>query len=171
MLLCLDLATMIGWCKGDGTRFPMYGSHKLPSTGDDIGAFLSAYHSWLIEQLNGVDRIVFEAPIIKNFDNGHTVTKLHSLAGHTEFVANRKGIVCRKAQPLSIKKSFLGHVKRFPKGTKAAERKAPMIQRAIDLGFKPENSDEADAIAIFLHVLTRKEGQLAANGLVSSWVK
>lgn len=168
MLLALDLATCVGWCKGDGTRIPMYGSLRLPSTGDNVGQFLSAWRKELIELLQGTTKVIFEAPILPKTTSMKTVTKLHSMAGLTELACYNMQIPCFSVQPMSVKKNWLGKVPNT-RGMKPHEKKAPMIQRAKDLGFDPQDSDTADAIAIWFFLMTKKKGPEACEAFEKGW--
>jgi crossover junction endodeoxyribonuclease RuvC len=160
MILALDLATKTGWCKGDGLSRPQSGVIRLPSTGDDIGAFLSAWWDQAPALFEGVTLAVFEAPLLPRTTSFKTVTKLHSLAGLTELLCLQRQIPVRSAHNGVVKKHFTGQGR--------AEKPA-MIARAKMLGFSPKDDNEADAIAIWFFVATKKGGPLDHYALTDTW--
>jgi hypothetical protein len=147
-LLTLDLATNCGWTCGlaedEGFRS---GAEKFPSTGEDIGAFLYAFERWLMGALDGVERVVFESPILPRSTSLATCRKLYGLAGMAELACHKRRIDCMEVSNATVK-AFMGTSK-----TKAGEAKKAMI-RAVELhGYCPNSHDEADAIAIRLYTL------------------
>lgn len=178
----LDLATITGFCVGDETRVEEHGSFRLPSTGSDIGAFLHAYRQWLVFGVNRwkPNEIVFESPILPGTTNLHTCRKLYGLTGFTELIARDHAIPCREANLTDIRGHFIG-VPRAPKHVKcgpackrkrcghckAARRKwikETTITACRNLGFRPDDDNDADALAGFSFVLsTRVRGFVLAG--------
>lgn len=178
MILALDLATNLGACWGVASARPTLGHHRLPSTGDDVGAFLCAYEDWLREKIDEVQAvtIIFEAPVLprakwnaetKKVEGGValiTTRKLQGLAGVTEMVANREGMPCREAQPAEVKKALTG---------KGNAKKPEMVRAARRLGFDPHTyrqdgddaSDEADALGVWLSWVNVSHPEQAAAWL------
>lgn len=143
-LLTLDLATHIGWTRGrPDDRYFDFGTHGLPKTGDDIGAFLSAYQDWLSDILPNVELCVFEAPILPPKTRIETLRKLYGLAGHTEVVCRYAGVKCMEVNLMQVR-AFIG-----------AHGKAGVIEAIRRYGFDPADDDQADAIAVRLYVLHR----------------
>jgi hypothetical protein len=46
MILALDLATSTGFAHGDGASRPVVSTVRMPSTGQDVGEFLSFFRRW-----------------------------------------------------------------------------------------------------------------------------
>lgn len=166
-LLVLDLATHLGFCFGDEAGVIEHGSHILPSTGPDIGAFLHAYAGWLGEKLMSwpIEKIVFEMPILGTGANLATLRKLYSLCGLTELIAKTQGLPCGEANLTDIRRHFIG-VCRAPKetlcspgcsrkkcgrcsGARRAWLKHTTIAACRRLGFSPSDDNDADALALF----------------------
>lgn len=166
MILALDLATNVGACFGVGVSVPNLTSTRLPSTGEDVGAFLVAHEDWfrgLIAEVQPT-RVLFEAPVLprakfnkfKNRVEGGvsliTSRKLQGLAGMTEVVCTRLGLPCHEVQPAEAKQALAG---------KGNAKKWEMVAGARLLGLDPktyivdgeEASDEADASGVWLHGL------------------
>lgn len=156
-ILALDLATSTGFCKGDGTRLPQSGCIKLPKTGDEVGRFLSAYKSQLVELTQGVDLVVFESPILPASTSFKTIRKLQSLAGITELYCFRQGLKCYEVANSKWKKNLLGEVK-IPRSLKPVEKKQIIFDKIKSLKFQPENFDEADAIGVWIYAITKGKG-------------
>jgi hypothetical protein len=110
MLLALDLATNLGECWGDGRNLPSLGHFRLPSTGPDVGQFLSEYRKWFMGRLDAVapTLIAFEAPILAKVTNISTTRKLQGLAGLTEMLCHEEGLPCREASTSAVKKALTG---------------------------------------------------------------
>lgn len=161
IVLALDLATRTGWAKGaaDGGR-PRSGVIRLPSTGDDVGAFLAAWEPHCDALLKGVDLAVFEAPLLPRTTSFKTVTKLHSLAGLTELQCRKAGVRVRSVQNNRVKKAWTGA---------GRAEKSAMVARAKQLGFSPADDNEADAIAIWFYAATSGGGMLDQAALMAGW--
>lgn len=154
-LAVLDLATHLGFCFGTEAGVVEHGSHRLPSTGSDIGTFLGSYRGWLAGFLKRTQaqEVVFEMPILPNRGNLHTLRKLYSLAGLTELIAADAGCNCGEANLFDIRGHFVGArtAPREIKGT--AQRREWWKERTISearrRGFRPADDNAADAIALF----------------------
>jgi hypothetical protein len=152
--LTLDLASRVGWsCGPIPTRLFDFGSHQLPKTGTDIGAFIFEYDAWLQTMLDDVYYIVFEQPIMPAITQIATLRKLYGLASHTEFVATTRGIKCREA-PVQKVKSFMG-VKRT-----GDQGKRDMVDAVARYGYEAEDHDAADAIGIRLFTISVERPEL-----------
>ena len=161
MLLCLDLATLTGFCHGAGDtgELPTIGSYRLPSTGDDLGRFLRTYRTWLTELLAGVEPelVVYESPVLHNSTSLITVRKLNGLCGVTELVVGdlnadyrRQGVAeieLAEVSPTSVKKALTGN---------GRAEKADMIAAARLYGLNPACSDEADAFGVWLYAVRKR---------------
>ncbi|MCO8017520.1 crossover junction endodeoxyribonuclease RuvC [Brevundimonas diminuta] len=143
MIMALDLATQTGLCIGAPDARPALSHFRLPSTGTDVGLFLSAWEDWLRPQVRevGPSLIVFEAPILAGQTQIATTRKLQGMAGVTEMVAHRAGIECAEVATSQVKKALTGNGR--------AEKPA-MMAACRAYGFDPKTSDEADAFGIWL---------------------
>lgn len=160
-ILCLDLATSLGWACGGPDRPISHGVIKLPKTGEDIGRFLAAYREWLghaIEEMAPTE-IIFEAPILLGLTSITTLRKLYSLAGVTELVAFDYELPVREANLTDIRKHFIG-VTRAPKEIVKERRRQWMKDRIVGecrgRGFDVAGDDDADAIAILSYGISLK---------------
>lgn len=167
-VLALDLATHLGWCVGDHDQGdPTSGHFKLPSTGEDVGAFIDAYDRWLVPMLSEHQPalVTFENPIVQGSGKTtlSTTMKLVGLAVHTEFRC-RRFTWKRDRPPIEVanvnvgswKVSFCGGAK-FSKETKPY----PPIKRCHELGWSwIKNDNEADARGIWCHTI----GSMGTNG-------
>jgi len=163
ILVALDLATNVGACWGAPDRLPTLLHHRLPSTGDDVGAFLAAFEDWFVELLDAArpDEVCFEAPVLprakfnrqtKKVEGGVsliTTRKLQGLAGEVERICFRRQLVCTEAQPAEVKKALTG---------KGNATKGEMVRACRAFGLSPftyvrdgeEASDEADGFGVWL---------------------
>lgn len=147
-VLALDLATQTGWASRNDNGSITFGSFRLPKTGDNVGAYLSAFHHWLIEIVDLFDKpsltVVFEAPILPKTTGIKVVRKLQGLAGHTEFICDQMGVKsCMEVNNKSVRKHFIGNG-----GAKRDDAKRMTIEQCTKRGFRPQNDDEADALAV-----------------------
>lgn len=147
--LTLDLATNLGWTCGPipDPKFS-FGSHRLPSTGEDIGAFIYEYDTWLNNKIKSAEvyYVVFESPILHGLTNIATLRKLYGLASHTEFVCAKMQIKCREANQSKVK-AFMG-----VRGKGDAVKRA-MVASVATYGYQVDNHDIADAIGVRLFTI------------------
>lgn len=139
----LDLATMTGECWGPPDAVPTLGHNRLPSTGPDVGKFLSEFRKWFVARLDVVcpDLVSFEAPILHKVTQIATTRKLQGLAGVTEMICHEEGIACFEATTSEVKKQLAGH---------GRAEKEEMIAAARRYGLSPSDDNEADAFGIWL---------------------
>jgi len=151
-IISLDLATRVGVCEGIPGGVPRLSSITLPSTGDDVGEFLCAYHEWLISLLAFRPKLVsFEVPVLGGAKmNVKTVEKLIGLSNHTQFVCRMKGI---EYGAIGIQKN-----KQFLTGNARAQ-KDDMIAAARRYGMDPKCHDEADAFALWAYTVNLRARQ------------
>ncbi|GLK86661.1 hypothetical protein [Ancylobacter defluvii] len=166
-VLALDLSTNTGWAAGDPAGTPRFGTHTLPSTGDDVGRYLAKHREWLTAfiQVERPQFVVYEAPILPAQTTKATAIKLMSLAGLTELICRDLEVRCFEAHLQSIKKFLAGS---------GRATKPDMIAAARRYGFDVRNDNEADAIGIWGHAVMHRfpgrctlfsMGQLGAGGL------
>jgi Holliday junction resolvasome RuvABC endonuclease subunit len=141
VLMGFDNASRVGWCAGDASRLPAFGSFQLPVTGKDVGTYLleaRAFYRILLDRFRpGV--CVYEAPV--RVENQALQVKLHGLPGILEMECVERGIPVVMAYPATLKKALAGH---------GGAKKPAMMLAARRLGLAVENHDEADAVAAWL---------------------
>ena len=141
VVLGFDNASRVGWCAGDASRLPAFGSFQLPVTGKDVGTYLleaRAFYRILLDRFRpGV--VVYEAPV--RVENAALQVKLHGLPGILEMECVERGIRVAMAYPATLKKALAGH---------GQAKKPAMIVAARRLGVDVQNHDEADAVAAWL---------------------
>lgn len=139
----LDLSSNTGWACGYPDGEPLFGTWRLPSTGEDVGRFAAAFDVCLNDfiAVESPDLLGFEAPILSAGKTSiDTARKLMGLAWHTEFVCRRRGIPCREGNLMTIKKFFAGS---------GHASKDDMVRRAYQLGWKVKNDNEADSLGLW----------------------
>lgn len=165
MILALDLGTSTGFAYGVGDSLPHVGNVRMPTTGDDVGAFLAFFRDWFVPTARRLEPrlVAFEAPIlpmpkvsidwskrppkpkIEMQTNIMTTRKLQSLAGVLELMCADLKIPCFEVQLNTAKKELTGH---------GHAEKADMLRVAraqgLDLSTGREAFDEADAFAAWL---------------------
>lgn len=162
-LLSLDLATNLGWAFGDTEAGdPVSGTHRLPKTGEDVGAFLAAYHLWLVDRFREFepDVVVFEAPVpAGGATNMATILKLWGLCSHTEFVCAMKRtpaggkIAYRQVNVSEWKKGFVGWGGFSKPKTKAALAEYPVMIACRQRKLYPADDNEADALGLWCYAM------------------
>jgi hypothetical protein len=157
MLLTLDLATRVGWTYGapGDTRFA-YGTHILPSTGEDVGSFLWAFEAWFSEATRDVAGsdllVVFESPIMPKETSLATARKLYGLAGMAQYLCKRQNHACLEVPAASCRRMLGVRTYRSPHLPKYTVKQA-VIDAVRRWGYEPGDDDQADAIALRLFVI------------------
>lgn len=173
-IMCLDLASTFGFAIGDAAGVQAHGSFALPSTGANYGLFLKHYRRWLeaaIEKYQPKE-ICYESPILSPTTSIHTLRKLYSMGPRTEEIAQEHGLITSEANLTHIRVHFVGHA-RAPKtvvckagcrakqcGRCRAERrkwiKDTTITTCRRAGLRPEDDNDADALALFSFVMSTR---------------
>lgn len=143
MLLALDLATRVGFCRGRGDSLPVVGSYALDAQPHEIGAFLSEFELWLASVLTDAEPeiVIFESPAPAGFNSLASIRKTLGLAGLTEMVCFRRNIEVREVAPATVKKALTGS---------GRAKKPEMMAAARAFGIDPQFHDEADAFGVWL---------------------
>ncbi len=164
-ILALDTASATGWCYGD-TAEPNasleYGTQKFKVHDKELGPFAVDFDFWLDELIDRArpELIAFEAPILR-IGGPRPMTSvagarlMMGLTWHVEFRAAKWDIKCRECD--------LQRVKQFWTGDGRA-KKDQMVRMAEIYGYKPQDDNQADALAIF-HYAAQLVG---ARGLAAS---
>lgn len=171
MLMTLDQSSSVtGWALGSVGERPRFGTFKLPKTGDEFGPMLALFGGWLRGMItdNAVTLVGFEQPIFpiarvkwvfsriehRNVPRAFIQTqvgilrKLYSLAGEVERVCYDMQIPVVEENVQTWRAGFLV---RNDEGAKKLD-KASVTPRCRALGYEPKNSDEADAIGLWLFI-------------------
>lgn len=175
MIVGLDLATSTGFAIGGGASLPRVAALRMPSTGDDVGAFLCFFRGWLFPTLRDlgekakaegdVVHVVFEAPLLLNQDatNIATTRKLQGLAGVVEMIVTD---LSGMGLPVRAYEVTLSTVKKALTGTGRAEKGDMVLAaRAAGVRLSPgkEGEDEADAFGVWIVAVRNYEPQHAAR--------
>ena len=140
-VLALDLATQTGWA---------YTANGLISSGtegfqlkknDDPGARFLKFRTWLRDQIVEVkpELVVYEE--VMRWSSGAAAKCYCGLLGVLQTELEAKGITYEGVH--------VGTIKKFAT-KKGNATKAQMVKAAEDLGFKPQDDNEADALHILL---------------------
>jgi Holliday junction resolvasome RuvABC endonuclease subunit len=153
IVLGLDLATQTGWAVGSPGSSPIFGSFRLPKTGNDVGEFLLAYWAELgrLVKDHQPQIVTFEAPLfmVRGNSNAMTAYKLMSLAGLTEFFCKAKGIQVFDADQQTVKKHFTGKGNFGKPKSAAGIADYPPYIVCHNRGWMVANTDEADACSVW----------------------
>lgn len=148
-ILSLDIATNMGWCRGEPVGKPVYGSIRLAKTGASDAEVAASAIKWMAEQLKIFKprMIVYEAAIPPRRKDGQTnfstSKRLLGLPFLIEGVAYLSGVYnVKTGHVMSARKVFLGKGK--PENPKAA-----VLARCRELGYSPPDDDAADAICLW----------------------
>lgn len=158
--LSLDLATRTGFALGSRAGVILSGSRQLPKTGDDLGLFGRAFRDWLVKGLkrHNPELIVYEQPMLRGAStNLNTLRKLYGLAFMVETIAGDVKLLERN-DPIPVQeinngdwiKHFLG-AGNVPRESDA--RKKAVFRMCQIRGWRPEDYDEGDALAILDYAL------------------
>lgn len=161
-IIALDLATNVGFARWSPTAPIRWGSMRLPSTGSEVGRFLSAYDLWLRDLLTveAPETVIFEAPWVGPSTHQDVARKLMCLAGHTEFVCYRREVPrVVEENNKTVRKHFLGSG-----GGLRKEIKALTVEACRSRGWTPEDDDAADALALLDYAMHQLRVPGAAPG-------
>ena len=130
---------------------PRYGSVQLGSEFSSDGRTCLKLHQVLadLHSTLGFDGMYFEKPLTQmerggNSNAGNDIQL--KLVGHAESFAEAFGLrIVMGVNISSWRKFFVG---RMPRGTKSKDWKDFAAERARQYGWKPKNSDEADALGV-----------------------
>lgn len=141
-IIGLDLATATGWAVARPEEAPRFGTHDLPKTGQDVGAFAVAFGIWLEAMLVAEQPqvVVYEQPSIFAKTTPATVIKLNGLAYDAERICKLRRIRCYSVNPSRLKKFFAGN---------GRAQKQDMIDIARREGWLVLDDNAADACAVW----------------------
>ena len=160
-ILCLDLATQMGWCEGEPGGKATSGTHRLAPQGAHPAAISGGLIEWLGQRLTTFRyrMIAYEAPMDPRHmkTNINTARLLLGLCAIVEGVAYQTGHGqrLREVNVHDVRKHLLGG--RPPKG----EAKTQVTRMVTALGHKPADDNEADAIAIWHYASAIADSRIA----------
>jgi len=153
-IIALDLSkTSTGWATWQpGWDNPVFGSVRLGSEYTPRGQTFAKLHK-VLNDIRSVtcrfDAIYFEEAINPAALSGHTNIEtlriLSGLCAHAESFGHAKGCRVQAVNVSSWRRHFVG---KMPRGTKTKDWKAYADERCRHYGWKPRNSDEADALGL-----------------------
>lgn len=168
MILSMDLSKRsTGWAYWNASSdLPSYGTWELGSAFTPNGATYCKLHQQMsdLHRLCKFEHLFFEEPInpakLQGHTNIETLRVLSGLAAHAESFGEAMGMRTINAVNLSSwRATFIGKQKR---GTKRATLKDLSIERCHQLGWKPKNDDEADALGLLDYACTFR-------GIIPPW--
>jgi hypothetical protein len=160
-ILCLDLATQMGWAEGEPGEKPTSGTHRLAHVGASPAAVQGGLLAWLGARLTTFKyrMVIYEAPLDPRWQkqprSERTARMLIGLCGITEAVAHQTGHRIMEANVQDVRKHLLGA--RPPTG----EGKAMVMQRLRILGHEYRDDNEADALALWLYATAIANSRIA----------
>lgn len=148
-ILALDIATRSGWAFGRPGEIPSSGSIRLAPSGSSNGAIGRGMLRWLTDfiTVNNPDMIYYEVPLDPRHKGGQTTFAtariLLGLPFLVETISEARGVFkLREAGVQDVRKYFVGQAR--PK-----DKKQAVIARCRELGWKAEDDNAADALALW----------------------
>lgn len=149
-ILCLDLATRLGFAEGQVGETPITGSHRLAPAGANHGEIGLGLLKWLDDRLrlSPPRELWVEAPITPSIVQGKThVSTIRILCGLcfiADTVAQGRGVWRRREVATSdVRRHFLGS------NPKRDAAKALTLLKCRSLGWEVCDDNAADAAALF----------------------
>lgn len=148
-ILSLDIATRAGWAFGRPGEYPRSGSVRLAPPGSSNGTIGRGMLRWLTDfiTVNQPSMIYYEVPLDpRHMGKKTTFATARILLGLpflVETVAEARGIFkLREAGVQDVRKHFCGT-------PRPADKKAAVLARCRQLGWRPEDDNAADALALW----------------------
>lgn len=165
-ILSLDLSkSATGWARyREGDARPTFGTWQLGSAYTDRAAVMVALYKRLNEAcaFGDPDVVYYESPLRGDAQTNEANNRMaNALAALVEFYFKCKRVRCHEANNRAWKATQLNPER---KRLSSAEWKALSIRTARELGMKPGNDNEADA----LHIL---DYGLSLENVVPVWRK
>lgn len=165
-VLALDLSkSATGWARyRSGDPRPTFGTWRLGTSYTDRAAVMVALYKQLNEAcaFGDPDVVYYESPLRGDAQSNEANNRMaNALAALVEFYFKCKRIRCHEANNRAWKATQLNSPRKI---MTSAEWKALSIRVAQELGMKPGNDNEADALHILDH-------GLSLEGVVPSWRK
>lgn len=168
MIIALDPSKRsTGWAVWQpGWDAPRFGSQPMGSEYTSDGQCCAKMHAMLSDIRSAVCRfetMYVEKPLTQ-MERGGSSNEANDiqlkLVAHAESFAYAMGVRCQLINVKSWGRHFIGSM---PRGTKSKEKKQYTIERCHQLGWKPRNTDEADALGLL-------DYSMALQGLQAPWL-
>lgn len=147
VVIGMDVATATGIAVGEPGAAPVCWTEVLGKRGSSHAerfGRLNRVTSDLIARYNPV-LIAIERPImVPKRDNLAKLELLYGLVGCIRGVASNRGVATMIVNIDKVDRYFLGMSK-----LKSADRKRAIMTRCLQLGYKPDGQDSADACAVW----------------------
>lgn len=148
-ILSLDVATRMGWAFGSPGEYPRSGSVRLAPPGSSNGTIGRGMLRWLTDfiTVSQPSMIYYEVPLDpRHMGRKTTFATARILLGLpflVETIAEARGIFkLREAGVQDVRKHFCGTAR-------PADKKQAVLARCRQLGWKPEDDNAADALALW----------------------
>lgn len=157
-VLAIDISKRAtGWARwrSDQPR-PVFGTWRLGSEYTSMGRTFIKLHQNMNDQfvIGKPDLVVYEEPLLLGPAAGNTTADtqkvLIGLAAHAESFCEAKAVRCYSVNMSTWRRMFIGSM---PRGTQKRALKDFVISRCRELGLKPDDENQADAIGILAHAL------------------
>lgn len=166
-ILALDLAQRSGWALGSvNDTVPTSGSLRWAKEGSSMAKVFNECRVQMIDFLAmnpDIGIVIFEAPLIPSFKGGNTnintIRTLMGLCAVVEELLYAYGdgrYDVREARVSDVRNHFLGSNRH-----KRPVAKALTLQRCRELGWKPQDDNAADALALWHYQASLIEPKLA----------
>jgi hypothetical protein len=161
-VLALDIATTTGWAHGKPGSVPTFGSIRFGKAGGARGNAYRQMRTWLdlFCSAHATALVVFESPAVPMIMHGRTnIDTVKLLVGFAEHLEEwAQGVVeLREASVQQVRSHFIG------RNFKSLVAKGMTIERCRSLGWAVNNSDEADACALWDYQICHLRPDLAAR--------
>lgn len=161
-ILCLDLATQMGFCEGEPGEKPTSGTVRLAPKGSSSAAVYGGLVDWLATRLTTFKyrMVVFEAPIDPRWQkqprSAATARLLLGLCGITEGI-------CYQTGHFRVMEANVQDVRFHVLGVKppSGQGKPMVMDRLRVLGHQFKDDNEADAIAVWLYATALADSRIA----------
>jgi Holliday junction resolvasome RuvABC endonuclease subunit len=143
-VLALDLATVTGWAvlRPDGKVES--GTETFAHKATEPGRRFARFSDWLrcaFDRYPNIRRIAVEKAFSAPNDHGGTAEVRGGFLAVLYMAADARGITVEQFHSGTVKKAFTGS---------GRATKQEMMVRAAQLGFNPQDHNEADAIAVLM---------------------
>ena len=156
-ILALDLSKKsTGWARwGLGEERAVSGTWELGSEFTSRGKVYLKLHQNMADlySVSPFDAVFFEEAVspakLQGQTNAETIKLAAGLGSHVESFGEAMGLrIIREVNQATWRRDFLG---KLPRHLRSADLKQMAMDRARQLGFKPQKHDEAEAIGILDH--------------------
>lgn len=147
MILALDIATTVGFSAGKPGGHPIYGHYRMAEAGSPPGRVFRHFRDWLNHEADLIrpTHVFAEDQFVPPKASREVMRRLLGLRAICEMVCDERDLRLQWVPVQTVQRFFTGHG-RWPKG----EKKAATMRFCNLYGWRPQDDNEADALAIFL---------------------